>query len=126
MEKKEKDEVQVTVSIEHESKLQNLLEKISHNFDMARITRKHLLAYVIDKFCDSYNEDDIQAIRKSSITDFTLLELEYREIKKTGIMPEALKEYLWKSRNLTQQPKRLRKPRQQEYSNDIYKNEEIT
>lgn len=123
--KKEKDEIQVTVSIEHESKLQDLLETISHDFDMARITRKHLLAYIIDKFCDTYNDADIQAIRKSSITDFTLLELEYREIKKTGFMPEALREYLWKSRNLTQSPKKLRKSRQQEYINDIHKNEEV-
>lgn len=117
--KKEKDEVQVTVSIEHERKLQKMLNQVSDGFDMARVTRKQILAHVIDKIFEVFNDDDIQAVRKSTLTDMSLLEFEIREIRKTGIVPDALREYLWKSRNLTQSPKRAKKSRQAEYSNAI-------
>jgi hypothetical protein len=117
--KKEKDEVQVTVSIEHERKLQKMLNQVSDGFDMARVTRKQILAHVIDKIFEAFNDDDIQAVRKSTLTDMSLLEFEIREIRKTGIVPDALREYLWKSRNLTQSPKRAKKSRQAEYSNAI-------
>lgn len=117
--KKEKDEVQVTVSIEHERKLQKMLNQVSDGFDMARVTRKQILAHVIDKIFEAFNDEDIQAVRKSTLTDMSLLEFEIREIRKTGIVPDALREYLWKSRNLTQGPKRAKKSRQVEYSNAI-------
>ncbi len=117
--KKEKDEVQVTVSIEHERKLQKMLNQVSDGFEMARVTRKQILAHIIDKIFEAFNDDDIQAVRKSTLTDMSLLEFEIREIRKTGIVPDALREYLWKSRNLTQSPKRAKKSRQAEYSNAI-------
>ena len=117
--KKEKDEVQVTVSIEHERKLQNMLSQVSDGFDMARVTRKQILAHVIDKIFEAFNDEDIQAVRKSTLTDMSLLEFEIREIRKTGIVPDALREYLWKSRSLNQSPKRAKKSRQVEYSNAI-------
>ena len=117
--KKEKDEVQVTVSIEHERKLPNMLIQVSDGFDMARVTRKQILAHVIDKIFEAFNDEDIQAVRKSTLTDMSLLEFEIREIRKTGIVPDALREYLWKSRSLTQSPKRAKKSRQVEYSNAI-------
>ena len=117
--KKEKDEVQVTVSIEHERKLQKMLSQISDGFEMARVTRKQVLAHIIDKIFDAFSDEDIQAVRKSTLTDMSLLEFEIREIRKTGIVPEVLREYLWKSRNLTQGPKRTKKSRQIEYSNAI-------
>lgn len=122
--KKEKDEVQVTVSIEHERKLQKMLNQVSDGFDMARVTRKQILAHVIDKIFEAFDDDDIQAVRKSTLTDMSLLEFEIREIRKTGIVPDALREYLWKSRNLTQSPKRAKKSRQVEYSNAISDNGE--
>ena len=122
--KKEKDEVQVTVSIEHERKLQKMLNQVSDGFDMARVTRKQILAHVIDKIFEAFDDDDIQAVRKSTLTDMSLLEFEIREIRKTGIVPDALREYLWKSMNLTQSPKRAKKSRQVEYSNAISDNGE--
>ena len=122
--KKEKDEVQVTVSIEHERKLQKMLDQVSSGFDMARVTRKQVLAHVIDKTFETFGDEDIQAVRKSTLTDMSLLEFEIREIRRTGVVPEALREYLWKSRNLTQGPKRPKKSRQSEYSNAIPEDEE--
>lgn len=116
--------MQVTVSIEHERKLQKILDRVSDGFDMARVTRKQVLGHVIDKTFETFGEEDIQAIRKSTLTDMSLLEFEIREIRRTGVVPEAISEYLWNSRNLTQSPKRPRKSRHSEYSNAISKNEE--
>ncbi len=116
--------MQVTVSIEHERKLQKMLEQVSDGFDMARVTRKQVLAHIIDKTSEAFNDEDIQAVRKSTLTDMSLLEFEIREIRRTGVVPEALREYLWKSRNLTQSPKRPRKSRQSEYINAIPENED--
>lgn len=122
--KKEKDEVQVTISNECERKLRELVSKISNGFDMARVTRKHVLAHVISQAHSMFSEDDIQAVRKSTITEMSLLDREIREIRRTGVIPEALREYLWKTSNLTQSPKKSKKSRQTEYSNAISENEE--
>lgn len=119
-----KDEVQVTISLDCEKKLQNLLEKIGQDFDMARVTRKHLLAHIIDEAHSSIDDADIQTIRKNAITDFDLLDQEYREAKKTGVISAELKEYLWKSRYLAQSPKKAKKSGQTKYSNAISNTEE--
>jgi len=122
--KKEKDEVQVTVSLEHEEKLQRMLSLVNEGFELAKVSRKQILAHIIDVADSSFNDDDIQAIRRNSTSDIALLEQAVREIKKTGVVPEALRELLWKSSNLTQSPKRAKKSRQSEYSNAIPQNEE--
>ncbi|MBN8542478.1 MAG: hypothetical protein J0L82_18960 [Deltaproteobacteria bacterium] len=123
-EKKIKTEVQVTISPEHDSKLRQVVERVASGFDLAKISRKNVLEYMIDKVVDVFSDDDTQAIRRNSTTDMALLEQELRDIRQTGIIPEALKEYLWKSRNLTQSPKKPRKSRQAEYSNAIYEDTE--
>jgi hypothetical protein len=122
--KKEKDEVQVTVSIEHEEKLQKMLMTVNDGFDLAKVSRKQILAHIIDEADASFSDDDVQAIRRGSITEMVLLEQAIREIKKTGVVPEALREFLWKSSNLTQTPKRSKKSRQLEYSNAIPEKQE--
>lgn len=122
--KKEKDEVQVTVSIEHEEKLQRMLMIVNDGFDLAKVSRKQILAHIIDEADAGFNDDDVQAIRRGSITEMALLEQAIREIKKTGIVPEVLREFLWKSNNLTQSPKRAKKSRQAEYSNAIPEKQE--
>lgn len=123
-EKKIKTEVQVTISPEHDSKLRQVVERVGSGFDLAKISRKNVLEYMIDKVVDLFNEDDTQAIRRNSTTDMALLEQELRAIRQSGVIPEALKEYLWKSRNLTQSSKKPRKSRQTEYSNAIYEDVE--
>lgn len=122
--KKEKDEVQVTVSLEHEAKLQKLLKRVSDGFDMARVTRKQVLAHIIDAAFDKFQDDDVYAIRRSTITDMSLFELEIREIRRTGVMPDALKEYLWNSRHMTWSPKRVKKTKQDAHSNAIQSKQE--
>ncbi len=123
--KKEKDEVQVTVSLEHEAKLRKMVKRVSDGFEMARVTRKQILAHIIDSAFDKFQDEDIQAIRKSTLTDMSLLEFEIREIRRTGVVPEALREYLWKTRDLTQSPKRQKKTKQEVYINDISTKEEV-
>ena len=122
--KTKKDEVQVTVSIEHEEKLQRMLTLVNEGFELAKVSRKQILAHIIDLVNSSFNDEDIQAIRRNSTSDIALLEQAVREIRKTGVVPEPLRELLWKSSNLTQSPKRPKKYRQLEYSNAIYENEE--
>ena len=122
--KKEKDEVQVTISNDIESKLQELLDKASCGFDLAKITRKQLLAHIIEKAVSSVDENEIQAIQRSSISDVSLFEQLYKSVKKSGVVPEAIKEYLWKSHNLTQPPKKSKKNRQADSSNATIENEE--
>lgn len=124
--KKEKDEVQVTVSLEHEAKLRMMVKRVSEGFEMARVTRKQILAHIIDSAFDKFHDDDIHAVRKSTLTDMSLLEFEMREIRRTGVVPEALREYLWKTRDLTQSPKRQKKTKHDAYINDIPTKEEAT
>lgn len=46
-----------------------------------------------------------------------------REIRETGVVPDALKEFLWKSSNLTKSPKRYKKSGHIKYSNAIQERE---
>lgn len=122
--KKEKDEVQVTVSMEHEEKLQRMLALVNDGFDLVKVSRKQVLSHIIDNADAEFGDDDIQVIRRNSTSDMALLDQAVREIKRTGVVPEALRELLWKSSNLTQSPKRPKKSRHVEYSNAIHQKEE--
>ena len=118
--KKEKDEVQVTVSLECEEKLQQILDRVNSSFEFGKVTRKQLLAYVIDRAVVSFNDNEIQAARRSATTDIMLLEKLYREAKESGVVPPALKDYLWGSSDMTQVPKRVKKSGQTKYINAIH------
>ncbi|MBL7670344.1 MAG: hypothetical protein JNM39_07640 [Bdellovibrionaceae bacterium] len=124
--KKEKDEVQVTVSLEHEDKLQRMLALVNEGFDLGKVSRKQVLAHIIDVADSDFDDEDVQTIRRNSTSDIALLDQAVREIKRTGVVPEALRELLWKSSNLTQGSKRPKKTRQSDYSNAIPQKEEAT
>ncbi len=124
--KKDKDEAQVTISLDSERKLKQLLERVNNNFEFGKITRKQLLDHVIEQATLDFTDDNIQAVRQSCITDLMLFEKQFRVAKKTGVVPDALREYLWKSSDLTHSPKRNKKTRLEKYNNDIHENEGAT
>lgn len=121
--KQEKDEVQITISLECERKLHERVAQINEGFELTRVTRKHLAIYVIEGALAQFTEEDVQAVRQSTLTDLTLLEKAFREAKASGVVPQELRDYLWKSLDLTQSPKRTKKSRQSKYSKDIHMNE---
>ena len=114
-----KEEIQVTLSSDCEAKLQQILQKINSDFEISRVTRKHLLDHMINEFCNTFTDDMIHLIQKSAVTDFDLLEIEYREAKRTGVISDQLREYLWKTSNLAQGGKSGKKSRQPKHSNAI-------
>ena len=118
--KKEKDEVQITVSLACEKKLQECLETINNGFDLARVTRKHLAIFLIERSIKDFDEDDVQAVRNSSLSDVVLLEKALKDARESGLVPEELREILWKSHSLAQSPKRTKKSRQPMYSKAIH------
>ena len=122
--KQEKDEVQITITLECERKLHDCVGRINQGFELGRITRKHLAVYVIEKMLAHFSDDDVQAVRQSTLTDFALLDKLYRDAKASGVVPQELKEFLWKSINLTQSPKRSKKTGHSKYSQDIHSDEE--
>lgn len=121
--KQEKNEVQITISLECERKLHERLVKINEGFELARITRKHLAVYVIERALAQFSDEDVQAVRQATLTDLTLLEKAFREAKASGVVPQELRDYLWKSLDLTQSPKRTKKSRHVKYSKDIHEDE---
>ena len=121
--KPEKDEVQITITLECERKLHECLGRINNGFELGRVTRKHLTVFVIEKLLAHFTDDDIQAVRQSTLTDFALLDKVYRDAKTSGVVPQELKEFLWKSINLTQGPKRAKKSGHPKYSADIHEPE---
>ncbi len=122
--KKEKDEVQITVSLDCEQKLSDLVERLNGEFDIGRITRKHVAIYLLDQGILNFSEEDAQAVKHSILTDVMLLEHAYKPAKDTGLIPDVLKKFLWKSMNLTGSSKKLKKSTQAKYSNAILKEKE--
>lgn len=120
---REKDEAQITITLECERKLHERLTQINQGFDLARVTRKHLAVYVIERALADFSEEDVQAVRQSTLTDLTLLDKVYREARASGVVPQELRDFLWKSLDLTQSPKRTKKSRQPKYSKDIHEDE---
>lgn len=124
--KNKKDEVQVTVSIECERQLQKVLSQINSEDEAIRITRKQLLNYIISQSSDNFSDQDIIAVRRANLNDMTLWDKLNREIKQTGVVPDALKEFLWKMSNLEIPVKPGKKPRHSKYISDIHKDEVVS
>ncbi|MGZ3771362.1 MAG: hypothetical protein ACXWRG_17055 [Bdellovibrio sp.] len=122
--KKEKDEIQITVTLDCESALSDQLDKVNEGFEFGRVTRKQLAVYLLEKGLREFNDDDVQAVRQSTLTDILILDHLYRQAKESGVVPDALKEILWKTMNLTGATKKPKKSIQSKYSNAILKNEE--
>ena len=116
-----RDEVQITITVECERLLHEWRARINKGFELGRVTRKHLAVYVFEKMLAAFTEEDIKAVQQSTLTDFSLLDKLYRDIKASGVVPTELKEFLWKSTGLTQSPKRIKKSGQSMYSKDIHK-----
>lgn len=124
--KSKKDEIQVTVSIECEKQLQKILSLVNSDEEIIRITRKQLLNYIIEQARSTFTDKDIIAVRRDNLSDMTLWDRLNREIKQTGVVPDALKEFLWKMSNLEVPSKPSKKSRQSKYINDIHKNEVVS
>ena len=122
--KKEKDEVQITITMDCDEKLQKELQRINMNFDFNRVTRKHLVVYIVNKALSEFTDEDLQAVRQSTITDQALFDKLSRDIRESGAIPKEIRDFLWKSLNLTQGSKKLKKATQIKNSNAIYDNEE--
>jgi hypothetical protein len=121
--KKIKDEIQVTIPIELEAKVQKLVERVAKDFEVARITRKQVLSYVIEKGMANLGNDDIESMRQSAVTDLDLLEALYRDVKKSGNLPDALRDLILKSHAIGTGPKKKKTTSRIEYSNAIYEEE---
>jgi hypothetical protein len=124
--KKDKDEIQITISLEAEERLQKELQKINLNFEFSRVTRKHLVIYIINNALAHFTDEDIQAVRQSTLTDQALFDKLSRDIRESGAMPKEIREFLWKSLNLTQGPKKSKKPGQIRHSNAMSDDLEAT
>lgn len=122
--KKEKDEVQITISLDCDERLQKELHRINMNFDFSRVTRKHLVVYIVNKALSEFTEDDVQAVRQSTLTDQALFDKLSRDIRESGAIPKEIRDFLWKSLNLTQSPRKTKKTTHLKHSNAIPENEE--
>ena len=121
--RQQKDEVQITITLECERKLHECLSKINQGFELGRVTRKHLAVYVIEKMLANFSDEDVQSVRQTTLTDFALLDKLYREAKASGVVPQELKDFLWKSMNMTPSPKRTKRGGQAKYSSAIQEDE---
>ncbi len=122
--KKEKDEIQITISLDCDERLQKELQRINLNYEFGRVTRKHLVVYIVNKALNLFGDEDIQAVRQSTLTDQALFEKVARDFRESGVMPKEIRDYLWKSINLTQSPKKNKKASQSNHSNAIAENQE--
>jgi hypothetical protein len=122
--KKEKDEAQITVSLECEAKLQMCLARVNEGFEFTKVPRKQLAIYLIDRGLDEFGEQEIQEVRQMSLTDMALFERAYRQAKESGVIPEEMRQILWKSLSLIQSPKRSKKSGQTKYSKAIHEDVE--
>lgn len=123
--KEAKDEIQVTVSLDSERQLQKLLEKANDGFDTGKVTRKQILNYIINEAALNFTEQSVIAVRRSILSDMMLWDRLIKEVKSTGVVPDALREFLWKSSNLEAPIKSSKKSRQSKYINDIHGKEGI-
>ena len=108
-EKSQKNEVQITISVEAERKLQEALSKVNHEFHLGRVTRKHLASHLLESAVNDLSPESIQAIQQSAITDMTLLDRLYKEAKMSGTVPQALRDLLWTQLNVTTGSKRTKR-----------------
>lgn len=124
--KREKTEIQITVSIQSEAIVSKLVDRVNEGFDHGRVTRKDLVSYLLVKAAESFDQDDIGKIRSQVLTDVDLLEHLLKEARASGVIPSELRDILWKNINLTPGAKKSKKSSTSKVSNVNYKSMEET
>jgi hypothetical protein len=116
--RKEKTEMQITVSCESEAKVAALVERLNLEFEQGRVTRKDLASYLLIRGCDGFTDDDSVELKRRTLTDVSLLEFALRQARETGQIGEELRSLLWKGVNAPRVEKRAKKTRRNNRIND--------
>ncbi|HEY8269832.1 MAG TPA: hypothetical protein VIG33_03025 [Pseudobdellovibrionaceae bacterium] len=122
--KKEKNEIQITIGTLAEMKVSNLLDCVNDGFELGRVSRKDLASYLLLKAVEKFNDEDVVKVRGQTLTDLSLLEYELKQARETGFVPEDLREFLRKKANLALGSKKSKKTGQNKNSNAICPNVE--
>ena len=116
-EKREKTEIQITVSIEAEATVSKLLAKKNQEMEPVRLSRKDFVSYLLEKSCAAFGDEDLIQLKRRNINEVILLEHALRQFKENGMISDELRESLWKNIDLTPSAKKSRKAGQAKSSN---------
>lgn len=86
--------VKVTISKKAEKAAMDLLAKVNDGFDGGRVNRQDLVSWVLMKFAEDCNDQDIRAIRADHFDEITLIELCLKKSKQSGSLPPELRKIL--------------------------------
>jgi hypothetical protein len=88
------DYVKVTISRKAESTVGAMLSKVNNGFEGGRVNRQNLISWILVRFSDECDEQEIRAIRADHFDELVLLELCLKRAKQAGSLPADLRKLL--------------------------------
>lgn len=110
----------ITIERNAEKTLSKMLEKVNEGFEAGRLNRQQLASWILIKFGDGLDEQQINEIRGDHFNEISLLENILKRGKESGQLPAELKLLLRQQMgyNSTQSKKPPRKLTK-DYINDV-------
>jgi hypothetical protein len=86
-----------------------MLSKVNNGFEGGRINRQNLISWILVRFSDECDEQEIRAIRADHFDEIALLELCLKRAKQAGSVTPELKKLLLSQAGLDDTGRRITK-----------------
>ena len=108
---KMEDTYRITVSKAAEKALVEIWEKVNQDFSAGQVNRPQVASWVLIKFAENFNSEDLKAMRMDHIDEMSLLEHYYKKAKENGQVQPEVRDLLRKLAGIDEAQKRSSKGR---------------
>jgi hypothetical protein len=108
----------VIISQESNRVLDGLALRVNTGFDAGKVTRPQILSWVLKRFAETAEDDEIQELRAAHFDKIAYLEALVKRAKETGVIPPELSAALQPPCAPAHAPKKTRRPLTKNITND--------
>jgi hypothetical protein len=88
--KKGEETYRISISKVAEKAVVDVMERVNQGFTAGQVNRSQLASWILVRYAETANADEIRAIRMDHVNEIALLEHYYREAKESGkLQPEV-------------------------------------
>ena len=111
----EQDTFRITIGRTAEVAVTAIVESVNDGFEAGRVNRSQAVTWILTKFSERLNADEIRAIRADHMNEVSLLEHYLKQAKDGGQLPSEIRDLMRRMAGFEETPKKNAKSRLTKY-----------
>jgi hypothetical protein len=122
--KKTEDTYRISISKGAEKAVVEVMERVNQGFTAGQVNRSQLTSWILARYAETANPDEIRAIRMDHVNEIALLEHYYREAKESGKLQPEVRDLIRKLAGVDDMQRKVSKKGLKNVINDDIKESE--